>query len=198
MTGRTTTKGTVPPGIVSRDKGVSSSPTSASTWKKKTVGGTLITVPSGNTALVRRPGMQAFIKEGVIPNSLMPLIQESMARGSAPTSEDLSGWMDDPEKLRTIIQLADAVTVSCCIDPEVFEVPMETVMKEGVPHIQPVPFGDERRDPNLLYVDEVDFEDKMFLMNVAVGGTADLEKFRQEQESHVVTVPARQTMDSTT
>lgn len=160
------------------DKGTSDSPTSASSWKKKTVGGTLFTVPSGNTALIRTPGMQAFIKQGIIPNALMPFIQEAMKKGEKPSDVDVSQLLDDPTRLNQIMDLADAVTVNCCIDPKVEAIPLDEDENQ-------IPIGDSRRDDDTLYVDEVDFEDKMYIFNLAVGGTSDLEKFREGPQSSV-------------
>jgi len=146
-------------------------PTSASVWKKKAVGGTLITVPSGNTALVRAPGMQTFLEQGVIPNALMPLIRDAMQKGSAPEESDMSEMISDPEKLKELIEMANAITVYCCIDPKVVGAPHDA---EG----NLIPIGDARRDEDILYVDEVEFNDRMYIFNFAVGGPADIEKFR--------------------
>lgn len=162
----------------SADQGTPSSPTSASSWKQKSVGGTLFTVPSGNTAILRTPGMQAFLTQGVIPNALMPFVQDAMAKGQAPSKNDMKGLLADPTRLQQIMDLADSITVKCCVDPKVFPIPTDDEGKE-------IPIGDDRRDENVLYVDEVDFEDKMFIFNVAVGGTSDLEKFREGLESNV-------------
>lgn len=106
-------------------KGAPGTVTSASSWKKQSVEGTLITVPSGNTALVRAPGMQVFLTEGVIPNGLMSLVQEAMVSGQAPKGLDESEFLKDPAKLQQIIDLADAVTVYCCIDPKVQPAPRD-------------------------------------------------------------------------
>ena len=163
-------------------KGAPGTVTSASSWKKQSVEGTLITVPSGNTALVRAPGMQVFLTEGVIPNGLMSLVQEAMVSGQAPKGLDESEFLKDPATLQQIIDLADAVTVYCCIDPKVQPAPRD---EEG----NVLPFGDESRDIDTLFVDEVDFMDKMFIFNFAVGGgTADLEKFRTQSFTDVVDV----------
>lgn len=160
-------------------KSVADTPTAAKSWKQKAVGGTLVTVPSGNTALVRTPGMQAFLQNGIVPNGLMPFIQDAMESGTAPGEEDaaVQDWMKDPTKIQEIMDMADAVTVYCCIEPKVEEVPTELVDGER----KVIPIGDERRDEDILYVDEVDLNDKMFIFNFVVGGsTAALEKFRTE------------------
>ena len=160
-------------------KGAPGPVTSASTWKRQTVEGTLLTVPSGAVALVRAPGMQVFLKEGVIPNALMPIVQEAMVRGTAPSDEDMGSLVDDPKKIQEIMNLADSVTIFCCIDPKVHPIPVGEVIVAGIPTAQVIPFGDPKRDPDILYVDEIDFNDKMFIFNFAVGGgTADFAKFR--------------------
>lgn len=174
-TGRTTPKGT-------GSKGAADGPTSASSWKKKSVGGTLLSVPSGNTALVRSPGMEVFLTRGIIPNSLIPMVQEAMQRGAAPKDEDIQDLMNDPKKIEDIVELADAVTVYCCVDPIV--APRPTDEAGNV-----LPIGHPDRDEDVLYVDEVDFADKMFIFNFAVRGSADLSGFRPESTPDVGSVP---------
>jgi hypothetical protein len=165
-----------------------SPPTPASAWKKKTVRGTPVRVPSGNTALLVRRGMDAFLQEGVIPNGLMPLVPKSMKKGQPPSDADMAGWVEDPEKLKQIVELADAITIRCCIDPVVQAVP-----KDDAGNI--LPPGHAGRDENILYIDEVEFNDKMFIFSWAVGGTADLEKFREESAPDVGSVPEEQTLE---
>lgn len=147
--------------------------TSAKSWKSKASAGTPLVVPSGNTCLVRTPGMQVFIKQGLIPNSLLPIVQEAMNKGRAPKNLDLD--MDkNPELLTEMMDLMDAITVYCVIDPKVEAEPAEWV----------------ERDDDVLYVDEVDFNDKMFIFQYAVGGTSDLAKFREELTEHVEALSA--------
>lgn len=153
-----------------------SGPTSASEWKKKTTLGTLVTVPSGNEVRVRTPGMQVFLTQGVIPNGLMPIIQDAMKAGEAPSDEAMNSMADDPEKLQEVLELADAVALFCFIEPKLERPPTEKI--DGKEVI--IPLGDERRDEEVLYVDEVDLNDKLFIFQFAVGGTAKLEQFRQE------------------
>lgn len=147
--------------------------TSAKAWKQKTSTGTPLVVPSGNTCLVRTPGMQVFIKQGLIPNSLMPIVQEAMNKGRAPKNMDFD-TDKNPELLNEMMDLMDAVTVYCVIEPKV----------------EPAPASEDQRDEDTLYVDEVDFNDKMFIFQFAVGGTSDLAKFREELGEHMEAVSA--------
>jgi hypothetical protein len=59
------------------------------------------------------------------------------------------------------------------MDPVITPIPTLTVDADGV-------LGEAARDPSLLYVDEVDLEDKMFILQYALGGTRSLERFRRE------------------
>lgn len=136
-------------------------------WKEKQAEKPL-EVPSGNVALVRRIPLPTLYKAGKIPNSLMPIVHDAIKKGEG--SEKVENWSD--EQLMDLIQLMDIVLVECVIDPAVFLEP-----KEG-----------EDRDPNKLYVDEVDFADKAFVYQYAIGGVDDLESFREEQESNVDTI----------
>lgn len=141
--------------------------TPVSQWKKKTEPVPL-DLPSGNTCLVQPVGMEAFIKQGFIPNSLLPIVQKSLAAGEAGRPDEINAGemmaeaLQDPEKLRDIFDVADAVTVYCVVEPKV----------------HPVPEDDSSREEDKLYVDEIDFDDKMFIFQYAVGGSRDLEAFR--------------------
>lgn len=169
-------------------KGAEAQPTTASAWRQNAEQGTPLVVPSGNTCLVRASsGLQAFVKKGNIPNSLMPIVQESIKKGQAPTMGDLEG--DDPQQLiQDIMEMADNIVLTVVIQPKLLPVP--TRLNDEDEEIE-IPLH-ERSDPGeALWVDEVDFEDKFFIFNWAVGGTADLEKFREEFGSVMGPVPGR-------
>lgn len=143
--------------------------TSTSEWKR-TAQGMPLEVPSGNTALVRPVGMEVFMRQGIIPNSLRPMITEALK--GKDLNEALK--LDDitEKQVEEMIELFDAVTVFCVKEPVVSAVPRN---EDGTP----VPL--DERDPDKLYVDEVDFDDKQFIFNFVVGGTRDVESFRKEQ-----------------
>lgn len=163
----------------------SSGPTSVSDWKKKS--GSDLQLPSGHTCRVRNPGMKAFLSAGLIPNSLIPIVTEALSRGESPSGgaskqdeqiekklqDELSS---DPKLLTDMMDAIDNVTVYCVLQPKVNPTPVkELVQADG--SVELVEDFDAK-DPELLYVDEVDFEDKTFIFNWAVGGTRDLERFR--------------------
>lgn len=133
----------------------------AAQWKKSAEGYEL-EVPSGNVALVRRPGMLAFLQAGILPNSLTKIVKEKM--GSKGDDVEIDREALGELTFEEMIEAYDAVTLYCVVQPE----------------LHPVPEGE--RDPSLLYVDEVDMDDKMFIFQWAVGGTRDLESFRQQKD----------------
>lgn len=162
-------------------------PTSPKEWKAKSkvnLQPTPLDLPSGNTALVQPAGMDIFLKQGMIPNSLMPIIQEQLERGQqgkSPEQNDadmLKKLMTQPQLVQDIFALADAVTIACVLDPPIL----------------PVPEAEALREEDLLYVDEVDLDDKMFILDFAVGGTRDLEKFRTETDGRMAAVQSSQSV----
>lgn len=138
-------------------------------WKKK---GEEVDVPSGKVALCRRVSPDIFLRKGVLPNALMPLVKEALKTGKAPDLEEADIKIDDVED---VLKMYDHVVKHIVIEPKL------TLPPEKDEHGEEV----EERDPDKLYTDEVDFEDKVFLFNWAVGGTADVEQFRKESQENV-------------
>lgn len=144
-------------------------------WKKKGHGVPL-DLPSGNVALVRPVGMQVFLEKGLIPNSLKELVVNALKAGK---ELELKADDFDTNQIDEMLELFNAVAVYCVVEPKVHKVPMRQVLeKDDTFSLQTIPLED--RDSELLYIDEVDFEDKAFIFQFAVGGTRSLERFREE------------------
>lgn len=154
--------------------------TTAKDWKNRANQATELELPSGNTALVRNPGMQTFLQSGIVPNELMGVILHAIDKGEMPDLENFAAD-DQAEKLRLIVELADNITIYCVVEPPVFAPPA----------------AGEARDKDTLYVDEVDIDDKMFIFQFAVGGTKDLEQFRAQKAGDVVALPAGKVVGTT-
>lgn len=168
--------------------------TSASEWKKANSSGVELALPSGKVCLVKRMGPQAFlgVGDGNVPNGLlsliMPLLEEAGKKGAAQSTEESvsqaqldeiqSKILNDHEKMLEMLELIDNVTVACVMEPKVNSVPTREVEVDGEIVEQKIPMN-EREDQELLYVDEVDADDKTFIFNFVVGGSADLDRFRQ-------------------
>lgn len=159
----------------SSKKGKNKKVTSKAQWKA-TTGGTPLEVPSGNVALVRAPGMQVFIEQGLIPNTLLPIVQKAISEKKAP---DMSKLEINEESLAQMVGMIDAVAVYCVIEPAL------TKNKDDDGNTIPL----SERDSELLYVDEVDVQDKLFIFQFAVGGVRDLETFREQQKQAMEPVP---------
>lgn len=136
--------------------------------------GTPLELPSGNTALVRNPGIQHFLKTGQIPNSLRSMIQKAMNSGDkAP--EKLQTIFENEEEMAELFDLFDKVILQVVIEPKVLPVPVDEDGMELHMNDRDLEAG--------IYVDEVNLEDKAFIFQYAVGGTKDLERFREGQKT---------------
>lgn len=122
-----------------------------------------VTVPSGQLCLMRRPGVQGLMVAGVLHNvdSLSAIVKEKHL--TAEGKIDAKSLSEDPADLEAIMHTVDRVICHCVVKPEIAMTPSDvTNRKSGV-----------------VYADMVDVGDKMFLFNYAVGGTRDLESFRE-------------------
>lgn len=162
-------------------------PTPAKDWKKASQAGAALSVPSGNVALVKPVGMQFFLSEGLVPNSLMPIVLDALNTGKPP--DMASDVFKDTDKIKDIIKMVDDICVFCVLEPKLTPAPTKA---DG----QKDPTAE--RDPDLLYVDEVDLEDKMFIFQYVVGGTKNVESFRKQLESGMESLQSRQDLGSKT
>lgn len=140
-----------------------------------------LTFPSGQLALVRRPGVEGLMSEGLLHNldTLTPLLEghKAKANGKRPKQDlDISMVLKNPAMLIQMTHLLDRVLCACVVKPDIVMTPNDvTSRKKGV-----------------VYADMVDLDDKLFLFNYAVGGTRDLERFRRESAAALGGVPAQQ------
>lgn len=170
-------------------------PTSAASWKRNKARESL-RLPSGNVALVRRVGPEAFMEQGLMPDSLAPIVQKAIndKRGLPPKALDKA--LATPDMMGQMVEMIDRLAVYAVIEPAIKMPPpcltcgeLNTAATASV-HDHPESeeghlFEEGPRDEEVLYVDEVDFTDKVFIMNFCVGGTRDLERFRDEHSEAV-------------
>ena len=138
-------------------------------FKKKARNRTELELPSGAAIIAKGlTNIRAFLKSGVIPNNLLAIIQESIDKGVEPDIDKMLQPNDDgevsAESLDEMLQMIDNITVATWVLP---------------PTALP-PENDEDRSEDVLYTDEIMDEDKLFVMQWAIGGTDDLERFRSE------------------
>lgn len=166
--------------------------TTAGSWREKNNQNSELKLPSGNVCLVRRAmGLQAFLRDGQIPNGLLELVEKHQSKGQPPSKQDpglqAEELLKDPKNLKSIIDLCDNVCIQVVIEPQVHAVPKDDSGTE-------IPLVHRETSEDFIWVDEVDFEDKMFIFQWAVGGTADWTQFRGELAEHVGNLPGGQNM----
>ena len=157
--------------------------TPASSWKGRK--GAPVELPSGNIALLRRPGIEHFLRSGNIPNSLKNVIRSAMGKDGEGKLNEL---MEDDQSFIELFELMDRILVEVVVEPKVKPVPMDRDGKKILI---------DDRDDQFIYVDEVDLEDKTFIFQYAMGGTKDLERFRSEQKGSLGNLHAQQDMEDT-
>lgn len=144
--------------------------TSVTAWKKSTVIPP-VELPSGNFIRLKKVGMQTLMRVGIMPNSLMTFATKAVGKGTGQATdmspEEMAEIAADPKKIEEISTFMDRMVIFVAQEPQVY----------------PAPEGGEPRDEEVLYVDEIDDDDKSFIFQVVVGGTTDLESFRAEHSA---------------
>lgn len=172
----------------------------ASTWKRNK--GEELELPSGNVALVKRPGPAALLNQGIMPDTLMPIVQKAIRTGQGLKPEDTSEMLNDPAAIADMLDAMDKLLVSVVVEPKVAYhqhqvIPTAIAATTNVDSLPWRPIPDEARNgghcdecgqthlsgDDVIYSDEVEMDDKMFIFNYAVGGTRSLERFREEHGS---------------
>lgn len=148
-----------------------------------------LTVPSGQMCQVRLPGVQAMVSAGVFESvdTLTGLVNEKhikRVQGKGPNAQkngtpaeiDTDSLMKDPENLVKVFGIIDKVTEHMVLQPQVKR-PVKEVKKGTKTVEEPLEF--EERDDDVVYTDRIDVMDKMFIFQYAVGGSTDVETFRE-------------------
>lgn len=138
------------------------------TWGSGNVGGLEdITCPSGQICLVRRPGVAGLIKAGVLHDvdQLSSIVSEKhIRRVEGKPMVDGQSVMQDDEAMSNILHVMDRITCYVVVKP----------------HVEMTPNDVTSRKNGVIYTDMIEMEDRLFIMNYAVGGTRDVERFRRE------------------
>lgn len=162
--------------------------TTAKGWKRNK--GQELELPSGNVALVKRPGPEALLSNGILPDTLMPIVQQAISKGKGLRPQDTQSMMEDPEQIAGMLESMNRLLVHVVVEPVVAyhqcqaEIGAEWVLISEDDRGSEEPCSNcgvkHPGDDDVIYTDEVDLEDKMFVFQYAVGGTRDLERFRSE------------------
>lgn len=137
-----------------------------------------LTVPSGQLCLVRRPNVRALIALGLVDtvDPLTSLVDEKhikrVGRGKNAKAElNEQTLMEDPKAIMSLLDIADKVCEYMVMEPAVVR-PVRVV--DG----KEFQLKGHERNPDLVYTDMIDDTDKIFIFSHSIGGTTDLEQFR--------------------
>lgn len=184
-------------------------PKGAAAASKKTYGLGLsshsfeLELPSGNTCLAIRPGAQGLIKAGLLDSmdQLTAMVQTEHIDSKDPRkmAQAVQALAVDTEKLLEGLEVVDRCVAHVVQEPKVWLDEPEVDKKTGKPVFETVEDSKGRsverpvykpRQSGRIYADQVDLEDKMFIFQWAVGGTADLKSFREQSEQLLGSVSA--------
>lgn len=145
--------------------------------------GGIMELPSGVVVRLKNPGgLRAFMANGIIPNSLMKVIQDALdvnegnEKPKQSQAEQVRELTKDPEALKAMTEMMDSIAQAAIVEPPVYPYPPEG----------------EARDPERLYPDDFDDLDKQFIFQWIQGGVKDLATFHQRFEANMATLSAGQ------
>lgn len=186
--------------------------TSAKEWKGRIqTEGTELELPSENVALVRQISPTAFLQSGFLPDPLTSIVRQAINTKQGLKPQQVKNIADDPEQIGAALETFDRVLTYVVIEPQIFMPPACDVEVKGetcglyvnadvhkdTHKAGKHQFHEGQRDPEVLYADQVDMEDKMFVFQWALGGTRDIAKFREQQQQPVADVPDKQAVRRT-
>jgi len=151
--------------------------------------GRLLHLPSGLAVTARRVELRAFIKQGDVPNPLLPLVEDALNKGKGV---DQSAFIDgdnlDMNMVNEMYQLVDQIVIACVLNPRVNPLPDVYDEEDDILDDPTEDQIEDAKDDDLLYIDEIDDEDKMFLFQWVTGGTEDVATFRREAEADLASL----------
>lgn len=171
-----------------------------------------VELPSTNVARIKRINPTDFLKGGSIPDPLTDIIRRAIHTKKGLNPKELEKISDDPDKLASALEMIDRILTQVMVQPVVSMPPAcDVAVPDGVcgeyantdVHKTPSRAGHHEyhegaRQSGVLYADVVDISDKLFIFQWAVGGTNDLQQFREGLESGVVALQDSQGVPSKT
>jgi hypothetical protein len=163
--------------------------------------GELLKLPSGLTVRARRVELRAFLKHGNVPNPLMEIVTETLDKGASMDVNKMVATDEgkiDLDMVNDAYDMVENLVMSCVVEPKVHPMPTQddlAVWNEEHPD-DPKDDPEQLLDDDLVYINDVDDEDKMFLFQWASGGTADVERFREEARTDMATLAEMQSAGS--
>lgn len=153
-------------------------PSSVADFKKGTAA-EVLELPSGKSAQIRRIPLTSLLAEGLLGDSLGALAQRAVDAGEGMKPQDIKEMSQDPQKIMEALDIFDKIAAKCFVNPPVT---YHKIDGKDIP--------EEERDPDILYSDELDIQDKVYVFQVIAGGSSDLQRFRIEFEKSVAGISA--------
>lgn len=168
-------------------------------WASTPAAGTTeeLTLPSGQTCAAKRVTVEKMIEAGILNDtdaltatvSQHTTIKKSNGpNGPASKELDEDKLLRDPEAIKAVVKLCDKAMPSIVVSPGV-ALHFEEITVGKTTVIRPL--DDDQRAllradrPGLVFTDQIDFTDKMFLFDWAVGGLKAMQSFRGESTDAV-------------
>lgn len=140
--------------------------TSAAAWRKESVEGIPVTLPSGKTPRLRAVALDTALANGKIPDFLSGIAAQALWGGV--TTESFAEAVDASKNYTELVNLVlEMAFVYPRINPD------ETAVL----------------DEDEIYLTDVDTEDKLTVFSLVTTGVNALRKFRIIQKPDVVSVP---------
>jgi hypothetical protein len=130
-------------------------PTSGREWRKAREEGYVITLPSGNAIRLRSIALDTLILSGKLPDLLTPVAARSLW-----TFDDGGAIADETEMAKNYAELIHLIVRAGVIEPRIVENP-------------------EADDE--ISMDDLEFNDKVFIFNACIAPAAALQNFRDKQ-----------------
>jgi len=159
-----------------------------------------LTLPSGDTCQARRPGVQGLISAGLLDSfdELTALVKtehldkHDIKAAAKVTPEDAKSAVDtlmaDPSKLATAFQMVDRLVAGVVTQPKVW---VDYQLKDEIDEDYAKRVKRAAED-EAIPVRAVDLDDKMFILQWAIGGSSDLAVFREGREQLMADVASSQ------
>ena len=159
--------------------------TAAAQWKKPS-GGVAVELPSGNVCLAQAVPMQKMLGMDIIPNELMGVVSRALEQGESDIDGSellgaLKGDGDTMDAVKKAQRMVDQAVLRIVVEPKVLDnlVKVEDNGGVGWRPLDETELAENRaRFGEVLYIDDVDELDKMYLFQWAVGGSPDIANFR--------------------
>ena len=176
--------------------------TSASAWKSKSGRAgveTDLELPSGNVCRVRRVDMPTLLASGAFPDSLMAMVSDKIdtATGKKDSpkemdQDEVKSIIADKEKMTALFESIDRLVPIVVVQPRVQN---HNLISEDNKVVRPLTEVErqaieEEFEGDVIFTDDVELEDKMFIFQFVTGGKREVETFRAELESAVGDVSA--------